>query len=231
MLTPIFLVYRGGCTFVQKTRNILAAKGALAVIIDNKPSEDVNNIIMSDDSTGMGISIPAMLIDFADGEKLVNFLATASEEEQVKAALAAEFTMKNPDNRVEYDLWYTSIDDRARDFISYFSDHAKDLGRHALMTPHFVSWPCPACDDEFKKKECVSNGKYCASPHKFQKGQTSKGRDIILEDLRELCLYNLYYKKQPDTWWNYMKHVHSQCYNGVSKLCSKRAHKDLGLDW
>lgn len=52
-----------------------------------------------------------------------------------------------------------------------------------------------------------------------------------MEDLRELCIYNLYSKKQPDVWWDYMKHVHSQCYNGVSKLCSKRAHKDLVLDW
>jgi hypothetical protein len=231
VLTPIFLVYRGGCTFVQKTRNILAAHGALAIIIDDKPSEDVNNVIMSDDTTGMGISIPAMLIDFEDGQKLVTFLATATDDEKNEAALSAEFTIKNPDNRVEYDIWYTSIDDRARDFIAYFSDHALALGSHALMTPRFVSWPCPACDSEFKAKECVSDGKYCASPHKYQQGITFKGREIILEDLREMCLYNIYYKKEPEVWWNYMKHVHSQCYNGVSKLCSKRAHKDLGLNW
>jgi hypothetical protein len=79
VLTPIYLVYRGSCTFVQKTRNILNARGALAVIIDNKPREDVSNVIMSDDSTGMGISIPAMLISNEDGEKLVKYLENASE--------------------------------------------------------------------------------------------------------------------------------------------------------
>ena len=29
----------------------------------------------------------------------------------------AEFDMVKPDNRVEYDIWYTSSNDRALDFI------------------------------------------------------------------------------------------------------------------
>jgi len=161
----------------------------LAVIIDNKPNEDVTSVIMSDDSTGMGIPIPAMLISFADGEKIVNFLETASDEEKKQAALSAEFVMNNPDNRVEYAVWYSSIDDRARDFLAYFWEFQDKLGIKAEMSPHFVSWPCPSCDEEFKLSECVSSGRYCASPHKYVAGVAVKGRDIILEDLREKCIY------------------------------------------
>jgi hypothetical protein len=212
VLSPIFLVYRGGCTFVKKTRNILNARGALAVIIDSKPNEDVSSVVMTDDSTGMGISIPAMLISFEDGQMLVDYLTQASEEDRKKAALAAEFTMKNPDNRVEYDVWYTSIDDRARDFFSYFQEYDQRLGDKVLMTPHFFSWPCPSCDSEFKKRECVSDGKYCASSHKYTEGVNMAGREIILEDLRQKCIYDLYYKKDRAIWWNYMKQVHADCY-------------------
>jgi hypothetical protein len=104
--------------------------------------------------------------------------------------------MDHPDNRVEYDIWYTSFDDRARDFIRDFFEFDKKLGKKVKMTPHFVSWPCPMCDSDFKKTECVSDGEYCASPNKYVEGDV-KGRDIILEDLREKCVYNLHYEKNP----------------------------------
>ncbi len=65
-MTPIFLVDRGRCTFVTKVRNIQKAGGSLAVIIDDT-TEDVSKIIMSDDGTGTGIRIPAMLIGKKDG--------------------------------------------------------------------------------------------------------------------------------------------------------------------
>lgn len=65
-MTPIFLVERGDCTFVTKVRNIQKAGGSLAVIIDDL-NEDVDNVIMSDDGTGTGIRIPAMIIGRKDG--------------------------------------------------------------------------------------------------------------------------------------------------------------------
>lgn len=186
---------------------------------------------MSDDSTGMGISIPAMLISYEDGEKLVNFLTSASDEEKVKASLSAEFKMKNPDNRVEYELWYSSVDDRARDFLSYFKQYAVMFGRHAKFTPHFVTWPCPNCDEEFKKEECVSDGLYCTAPYIYEKRIKANGRAIILEDLREKCVFKNYRKHNHLLWWAYMEHVHNQCYNSISHLCSKKAHKELNLDF
>jgi hypothetical protein len=39
-----------------------------------------------------------------------------------QASLAAEFIMENPDNTVEWQLWYTNSNDRALDFIKYFSE-------------------------------------------------------------------------------------------------------------
>jgi len=60
-----------------------------------------------------------------------------------------------------------------------------------------------------------------------------KGRDIILEDLREMCLYKQAYAKESTRyqWWGYMKYVHTNCYNYINEDCSKEAHKKMGLNW
>lgn len=79
-MTPIFLVDRGECTFVTKVRNIERAGGSLAVIIDNNQREDVSNVIMSDDGTGTGLRIPAMLISYREGQILKDFLKNSRPE-------------------------------------------------------------------------------------------------------------------------------------------------------
>lgn len=52
---------------------------AVAIIIDD--NEDVNGILLSDDGTGGGIRLPAMLIGKSDGLKLMSWIDKASEEE------------------------------------------------------------------------------------------------------------------------------------------------------
>lgn len=60
-----------------------------------------------------------------------------------------------------------------------------------------------------------------------------KGREIILEDLREKCLYRKAYSSDStrDNWWAYMAFVHQNCYNVINEDCSRRAHERLGLDF
>ena len=62
----VMMVERGGCHFVTKSRNIAKAGGKVAIIIDTL-NEDIENVVMSDDGTGMGIRIPSLLIGNADG--------------------------------------------------------------------------------------------------------------------------------------------------------------------
>ena len=102
----------------------------------------------------------------------------------------AQFVMEKPDDRVEYDIWYTSSNDRALDFVSDFKEQDKKLGPKALMTPRFVFWKCTFCEDEYLQNDCYSGGRYCAVE---PSNENIKGRDIILEDLREKCLYQKTY--------------------------------------
>ena len=138
--------------------------------------------------------------------------------------------MENPDNRVEYDIWYTSTDDRAMDFIDNFMQYDKLLGDKVLMTPHYVTFDCRDCDEEYKKKECFDNGRFCALNHKNVK---MNGQEIIKEDIRQACVYNqsVASKGTGELYWSYMKRAHAISSDYINEDTSKAAHKDVGLDW
>lgn len=227
--TPIILVDRGNCTFVKKIRNIEHAGGKMGIVIDHEV-EDITSVIMSDDGAGMGIMIPSLLIGKSDGKILKDFLqahggvnylkknpknstdpldpAVFDEKDRALVELASllvTFEMPKPDNRVEYDIWYSSVDDRALDFITDFVSYDEKLDDHVLMTPHFVTWKCPQCEEEFKKKECYGDGEYCAIMHPEAK---ISGQEIIQEDLRQYCIYKKYYEKNRQAFWDYVTRVH-----------------------
>lgn len=109
--TKIFIAKRGGCTFVNKVRNAERAGASLLVVIDSRV-ENVTNVIMGDDGTGTGIRIPAMLIGKTDGEMLVEFAKTKKG-----ATLSAEFAVKEKKPYADIEIWYSSNNQRALDFI------------------------------------------------------------------------------------------------------------------
>jgi hypothetical protein len=65
--TPFMIAARGGCSFVQKVRNMENIGIAAGIVVDNH-NENITQILMSDDGTGGGIRIPSMLIGKVDGE-------------------------------------------------------------------------------------------------------------------------------------------------------------------
>merc|ERR1712137_136528 len=173
---------RGGCSFVQKIRNMENAGVAAGIIVDNK-NENITQILMSDDGTGGGIRIPSMLIGKSDGEKIIDWLSTVNETEHAKMNIMMDFVMNSTkDNRVAYDFWYTSSSDRALDFLEDFAQVEKKLTRTNVdFTPHFVFWQCVNCDSRYTAKDCYGGGKYCAVEPSNRK---INGQEIVEEDLR-----------------------------------------------
>jgi hypothetical protein len=78
---------------------------------------------MGDDGTGTGIRIPSMLIGKEHGEII---LSSANKTDSV-VTLSAEFVMPHPDNTVEMELWYSSSNTLALDFIKEFEKYTADL--------------------------------------------------------------------------------------------------------
>ena len=112
------LLDRGNCSFVTKVRNAERAGASLVVVIDDR-EENITNVIMGDDGTGMGIRIPAMLIGKDTGKILKDFAVTSD----TKVTLSAEFTIQNPHNYSDVELWYSSGNVLALDFIKEFDKY------------------------------------------------------------------------------------------------------------
>lgn len=110
---------RGNCTFVQKVRNAERGGNSLVVVIDNNPGENITNVIMGDDGTGTGIRIPSMLISSEDGSILREFAKT-----KVGATLSAEFNVKALVDIVDVELWFSSNNKEALNFIKEFDQYA-----------------------------------------------------------------------------------------------------------
>lgn len=104
-LSPIVLVDRGECTFVTKVRNIEKLGVKLAIIVDDK-EESSESLIMADDGSGHSVNIPSFIIRKKDGNIIKSFVINDPES---SVYLKAELEMVHPDNRVEYELWYSSI--------------------------------------------------------------------------------------------------------------------------
>mmetsp|Transcript_20067 Transcript_20067/g.22394 ORF Transcript_20067/g.22394 Transcript_20067/m.22394 type:complete len:225 (-) Transcript_20067:728-1402(-) len=140
--SPIVLVQRGNCAFVKKVRNVEHSGGALAIIVDDREKDIVERIIMVDDGTGSGINIPSLLIGKKDGDKIIHQLEKCVEEEEEGACvqLLAQFEMPHPDDRVEYDFWYTSSNEQAIDFLVEFQDFHYKYKKDVYFTPRYVSW-------------------------------------------------------------------------------------------
>lgn len=78
---PFFIADRGECSFVEKVRNIEEAGAAMAIIIDNNKEDNITRIVMTDDGSGAGIRIPAVLISYEDGQSFIDFFTNATEKE------------------------------------------------------------------------------------------------------------------------------------------------------
>lgn len=77
--------------------------------------------------------------------------------------------------------------------------------------------------------DCFGGGKYCAVE---STNQNQKGREIILEDLRQICLYeSMQARNATINWWKYISRVHYTCGSVINEACSERAHEFLKLDF
>jgi hypothetical protein len=114
------------------------------------------------------------------------------------------------------------------DFIEDFQPLDKKFDESVLMTPHFKFWRCKDCSG-FMETQCFGKGKYCG--HDIRNNKLN-GRDVILEELRQMCIYKSSYGDNArNIWWDYIKEYHSLCYGAISEDCSRGAHTMLKLNY
>ena len=76
---------------------------------------------MVDDGTAGNLFIPSLLIRKEAADKIMDYV----NKKKNRVILALKFEMAHPDNTVEYELWMTSSNPLARQFLYNFSAIAK----------------------------------------------------------------------------------------------------------
>lgn len=246
----ILMVDRGSCSFVQKVRNAQHAGAAAVIIADNAcqckhekictPEPDAicekHEPIMADDGSGYDITIPSVLLFKQDADPIKEAF---NNKHTVRIELG--WSLPNPDDHVEWDLWTSPTDYVSTTFKQEFKDAVLALGSSATLTPHMYVYDGLAakCRNDDGKSECfnlcTNEGRYCAADPDNDLDYGISGADVVAESVRRLCIWELYGDDGVGIeWWNYIQAFHKQC--DTSELfmkdeCVKTAMEVAGVDF
>jgi len=240
---PIVMVDRGSCSFVTKTRNAQQI-GAKALIIINNNDDDINNIYAIDDGTGEDISIPSMIISQKDGQILKDYLKKKPQFENLGVLL--EFEIPKSDV-INFEIIMSSTNKEIyllikdlEDALEHFNEGNLNFYPMYYMQSHPDWVPIWNKKDGEEEKEinsddCFGNGHFCYFlDSEANELNVFKGQDILLEDLRQICIFKERKVINLAEYIDYMKAFYDQCLNtdnpSVTKECSQQAMRFIGYD-
>ncbi|TVU30787.1 hypothetical protein EJB05_22428 [Eragrostis curvula] len=244
-LPTFLLVDRGNCLFAKKVWNAQNAGASAVLVVDDKDEPLITMDLPREDDEAakyiQNITIPSALIDKKFGEQLKK---AVKDGEMVNVNLDWREAVPHPDDRVEYELWTNSNDecgpkcDMLMNFLKEFKGAAQLLekGGYSQFTPHYITWYCPQAFVISKqcKSQCINHGRYCAPDPEQDFSTGYEGKDVVVENLRQLCVFKVANEnKKPWAWWDYVTDFHIRCpmkEKKYNKKCAETVIKSLGLD-
>ncbi|CAH9107124.1 unnamed protein product [Cuscuta europaea] len=240
----ILLLDRGECYFTLKVWNGQQA-GAAAVLVADTYNEPLITMDSPQERSDTDeyiekIGIPSALIERSLGDTLK---AALKQGDEVVIKMDWTESMPHPDERVEYELWTNGNDEcgtrceEQMSFIKNFKGHAQVLekGGHTMFTPHYMTWFCPTAfvSSSQCKSQCINRGRYCAPDPENDFGGGYEGKDVVFENLRQLCVHRVANETGKSwVWWDYVTDFHIRCSmknNRYSKGCAEEVMKSLDL--
>lgn len=199
--TPIIMVERGNCHFVQKAQNAQKFGAAMLLVIDNKWEENPKNLVMADDGMGSSVYIPSFIIKKSDGESLKKAVTSWEHSKknhddsarQKRVVIQADISVATKTKgMIDVDLWYTG----AYEFRTAGWDF-KDLAEMQDIFSHRIAFEPRAiinrcnkglCSKEEKNTLCINDGKYCpvypSNIENLDNGD-SLPMNLIMQSIRE----------------------------------------------
>lgn len=244
-LPTIVLLDRGNCFFALKVWNAQKAGASAVLVADDIEEKLITMDTPEEDGSSAkyieNITIPSALIEKSFGEKLKKSI---SGGEMVNVNLDWREAVPHPDDRVEYELWTNSNDecgvkcDMLMEFVKDFKGAAQILekGGYTQFTPHYITWYCPKAFTLSKqcKSQCINHGRYCAPDPEQDFSTGYDGKDVVIENLRQLCVYKVTSEaKKPWLWWDYVTDFQIRCpmkEKKYNKKCADAVIESLGLD-
>lgn len=239
------MLIRGDCYFALKVWNAQKAGAAAVLVVDDRVEALITMDSPGEDEGAAEylekITIPSALIEKEFGDKLKKAI---DDNNMVNINLDWREALPHPDARVEYEIWTNSNDecgakcDAQTEFVRNFKGAAQLLekGGYTMFTPHYITWYCPQAFISSKqcKSQCINHGRYCAPDPEQDFSEGYDGKDVVLENLRQLCVYRVANQSQRSwVWWDYVTDFHIRCpmkdkkYN---KECAEGVIKSLDLD-
>ncbi|XP_073312010.1 vacuolar-sorting receptor 4-like [Primulina huaijiensis] len=244
-LPTFVLVDRGECFFALKVWNAQNS-GAAAVLVTDDVDEPLITMDSPEEDAASGkyienITIPSALISKNFGERLKKAMDGG---DMVNLNLDWREAVPHPDDRVEYELWSNSNDecgvkcDMLMEFLKDFKGAAQILekGGYTQFTPHYITWFCPHAFTVSKqcKSQCINHGRYCSPDPEEDFSSGYEGKDVVLENLRQLCVFRVAKEAQKSwIWWDYVTDFKIRCpmkEKKYNKECADGVIKSLGLD-
>ncbi|KAL6998524.1 Vacuolar-sorting receptor 1 [Sarracenia purpurea var. burkii] len=243
---PIFLLAdRGDCYFTTKAWNAQNG-GAAAILVADDRAEPLITMDAPEDQDAhtdylQNITIPSALISKYFGDNIKKALYNG---EMVKINLDWRESLPHPDDRVEYEFWTNSNDecgpkcDSQIEFVKNFKGAAQILEQkgYTQFTPHYITWYCPETFilSQQCKSQCINRGRYCAPDPEQDFSIGYDGKDVVLQNLRQACLFKVANETgKPWLWWDYVTDFQIRCpmkEKKYNKECANQVIKSLGID-
>jgi len=238
----ILLIDRGVCNFALKIWNGQQSGAAAVLLADNIVEPLITMDTPQDEDPDFidKVKIPSALILRSFGDSLKKALKRG---EEVILKMDWSESIPNPDERVEYELWANTNDecgvhcDKQIDFIKNFKGMAQILekGGYTLFRPHYISWVCPKelLLSKQCRTQCINQGRYCALDTKQEFEDGYNGKDVVYENLRQLCVHKVAKEKNTSwVWWDYVTDFNIRCSmkeKKYSRECAETIVESLGL--
>ncbi|KAL9301692.1 Vacuolar-sorting receptor 5 [Arabidopsis thaliana] len=238
----ILLIDRGVCNFALKIWNGQQSGAAAVLLADNVVEPLITMDTPQDEDPDFidKVKIPSALILRSFGDSLKKALKRG---EEVIMKMDWSESIPNPDERVEYELWANTNDecgvhcDKQIDFIKNFKGMAQILekGGYTLFRPHYISWVCPKelLLSKQCRTQCINQGRYCALDTKQEFEDGYNGKDVVYENLRQLCVHKVAKEKNTSwVWWDYVTDFNIRCSmkeKKYSRECAETIVESLGL--
>ncbi|KZV50555.1 vacuolar-sorting receptor 3 [Dorcoceras hygrometricum] len=224
---------------------VLVDRGAAVLVADDVDEPLITMDTPEEDGASgkyiENITIPSALISKNFGERLKKAI---SGGDMVNLNLDWREAVPHPDDRVEYELWTNSNDecgvkcDMLMEFVKDFKGAAQILekGGYTQFTPHYITWYCPQAFTISKqcKSQCINHGRYCAPDPEEDFSSGYDGKDVVLENLRQLCVFRVAKEAGKSwIWWDYVTDFQIRCpmkEKKYNKECADGVIKSLGLD-
>lgn len=190
---------------------------------------------MADDGSGYDITIPSVLLFKQDADPIKDALV-----HNKNVMLELSWSLPNPDDHVEWELWTSPTDLRSLDFKTEFREAALALASRVSFTPHMylydgVDSKCRVGTENFCESMCTNGGRYCSTGPDGNFDTAITGVDVVKESARRLCIWEVFGADGTGMeWWDYLRGFARKCdniMNFTNEDCVKNVMEEIGIDY